>query len=143
MIMNAISHPKASANAGILKGATKAPIEAPALKIEVAKARSFLGKYSAVTLMAAGKLPDSPIANIIRQPINNHTLTVSPKSPICDALSIVFKTAMLSTPSIQHVAIPHAACIQAPMLHRIMAKIYPFLVPIQSINLPAKSEMAA
>ena len=38
----------------------------PALKIDVAKARSFLGKYSAVTLIAAGKLPDSPTASTIR-----------------------------------------------------------------------------
>ena len=123
MMMKAISQPKASAKAGMLSGAIKAPIEAPALKIEVARARSFLGKYSAVTLMAAGKLPDSPIASIMRQPMNSHTLTVSPKRPICEALSMVFSTAMLSTSLIQQVAMPHPACRQAPTLHRMMAEM--------------------
>jgi len=49
MITNAISHPQALASNGMLKGAIRAPIEAPALKMEVAYARSFFGKYSAVT----------------------------------------------------------------------------------------------
>jgi hypothetical protein len=43
--MKAISQPHALASKGIVNGATRAPIEAPALKIEVAYARSFLGKY--------------------------------------------------------------------------------------------------
>ena len=43
--MKAISQPHALASKGIVNGATKAPIEAPALKIEVAYARSFLGKW--------------------------------------------------------------------------------------------------
>ncbi len=50
----------------MLTGARSAPTVAPALKIEVAKARSFFGKYSAVTLMAAGKFPASPIPRITR-----------------------------------------------------------------------------
>jgi hypothetical protein len=39
----------------------------PALKIPVAKARSFLGNHSATDLMAAGKLPDSPSPSRARQ----------------------------------------------------------------------------
>ena len=73
--------------------------------------------------MAAGKLPDSPMAKIIRQPINSQTLTVRPKRPICEALSIVFSTVMLSTSLIQQVAMPQPACMQAPMLHRMMAEM--------------------
>ena len=38
----------------------------PALNMEVEKARSFLEKYSAVTLMAAGKFPASPMPSMIR-----------------------------------------------------------------------------
>ena len=40
---------------GIHNGAISAPMVEPALNMEVEKARSFFGKYSAVTLMAAGK----------------------------------------------------------------------------------------
>ena len=71
--MNAISHPlptptflKNFAKVGMQRGAISAPTVEPALKIDVAKARSFLGKYSAVTLIAAGKLPASPAPNTIR-----------------------------------------------------------------------------
>ena len=35
-------------------------------QVEVEKARSFFGKYSAVTLMAAGKFPASPMPSMIR-----------------------------------------------------------------------------
>ena len=70
MMMKAISHPKASASGGMLIGAANAPTDAPALKIEVANARSFLGKYSAVTLMAAGKFQLSPNARMARQKRN-------------------------------------------------------------------------
>ena len=77
MMMKAISHPMARANNGMVAGAAKAPTDAPLLKMAVEKARSFLGKYSAVTLMAAGKLPASPTARIKRQERNNHTLMVA------------------------------------------------------------------
>ena len=60
-----------------MAGATSAPTDAPELKMEVANARSFLGKYSAVTLMAAGKLPASPSARIQRAAIKSHTLVVA------------------------------------------------------------------
>ena len=58
----------------MVAGAIRAPIEAPELKIDVAKARSFFGKYSAVTLMAAGKLPASPRASMHLAARKSHTL---------------------------------------------------------------------
>ena len=57
MIMKDISQPQYFAISGIESGAASAPTDDPELKIEVANARSFFGKYSAVTLIAAGKLP--------------------------------------------------------------------------------------
>ena len=77
MIMKAISQPHARASNGIVAGAANAPTDAPLLKIEVEKARSFLGKYSAVTLMAAGKLPASPTASIRRHERKSQTLIVA------------------------------------------------------------------
>ncbi len=56
-------------------GEINAPTVAPALKMLVENARSFFGKYSAVALIAAGKLPASPTANTKRAKINNVTLT--------------------------------------------------------------------
>jgi len=50
-------------------GAAKAPTVEPALKMEVEYARSFFGKYSAVTLIAAGKFHASPTPNTIRAAI--------------------------------------------------------------------------
>ena len=55
IMMNASSQPKYLANIGMVSGEIKAPMEAPALKMEVAKARSRFGKYSAVTFTATGK----------------------------------------------------------------------------------------
>ena len=46
-----------------------APTFAPALKIPVASARSFLGNHSATVLMLAGKTPDSPKPNADRATI--------------------------------------------------------------------------
>ena len=62
MMINANSQPHSFAIHGTLKGANTAPTFAPELKIPVAKDRSFLGKYSAGTLIAAGKFPASPNA---------------------------------------------------------------------------------
>ena len=42
----------------------------PELKIPVASERSFLGKYSATALIAAGKFPDSPKPKTARDNIN-------------------------------------------------------------------------
>ena len=75
--INAISQPNALAKIGMVRGAINAPIDAPALKMEVAYARSFLGKYSAVTLIAAGKLPASPKARIQRAARKQYILTVA------------------------------------------------------------------
>ena len=57
--MKAQRHPKVSAMAGIMAGAMIAPTFVPALKIEVAKARSVFGNHNATALIAAGKLPPS------------------------------------------------------------------------------------
>src|SRR5215831_3547865 len=43
-----------------IHGTTIAPTFVPALKMPVASARSRDGNHSAIVLMAAGKLPDSP-----------------------------------------------------------------------------------
>ena len=43
------------------RGISTAPTLVPALKMPVARARSFLGNHSATVLMQEGKLPDSPI----------------------------------------------------------------------------------
>ena len=74
MMIKAISQPIDFAINGIVRGAANAPTVAPALKILVANARSFFGKYSAVALIAPGKLPASPIAKINRAKINKLTL---------------------------------------------------------------------
>ena len=76
-MMKAHSQPMARAKRGIVAGAANAPTEAPLLKMAVEKARSFFGKYSAVTLIAAGKLPASPTARIKRQERKSHTLIVA------------------------------------------------------------------
>ena len=77
MMMNAISQPQARASKGMVAGAASAPTEAPLLKMEVENARSLAGKYSAVALMAAGKLPASPTASIRRQLRNSQTEIVA------------------------------------------------------------------
>ena len=59
----------------MVAGAMSAPTDAPALKMDVANARSFLGKYSAVVLTAAGKFPASPSASMDLAARNSHTLT--------------------------------------------------------------------
>ncbi|MNT27916.1 hypothetical protein D3C72_1635690 [compost metagenome] len=74
--MNDISQPQCAAITGMVKGAARAPIVAPELKILVDSARSFFGKYSAVALIAAGKFPASPTARIKRAKINRLTLTL-------------------------------------------------------------------
>ena len=66
IIINAVCHPQCNAIQGTVSGASIAPTLAPELKIPVANDLSFLGKYSAVALIAAGKLPASPNANTAR-----------------------------------------------------------------------------
>ena len=102
MMMKAISHPQYLAMSGIVSGAARAPTEDPELKIDVANARSFFGKYSAVTLIAAGKLPASPSASTARQARKSQTETVIP--------IIETSPAALSQP----VPTPQAACRHAP-----------------------------
>ncbi len=122
MMMKAHSQPRFLASGGIRRGAASAPTDAPALKMEVANARSFLGKYSAVVLMAAGKLPDSPSARMPRQRRNRYTLTVEMVSATLEPASTALRAATESTPSTnQVVATPQPACITAPRLHTPMA----------------------
>src|ERR1700712_2181272 len=64
--MNADSQPHIAAINGTQMGAAIAPTLAPELKMPVANERSFLGKYSAVALIAIGKLPASPTASTAR-----------------------------------------------------------------------------
>jgi len=56
MAMKAISQPHAFAIKGMVSGASSAPICAPELKMLVAYALSFLGKYSAVALSGGGEV---------------------------------------------------------------------------------------
>jgi hypothetical protein len=56
MIKNASSQPQVVTIHGTDSGANMAPTFVPELNIPVANALSFLGKYSAVALMAAGKI---------------------------------------------------------------------------------------
>ena len=62
MMMKAVSHPQFVLIQGTVSGARMAPTLVPELKIPVAKDLSFLGKYSDVALIAAGKFPASPKA---------------------------------------------------------------------------------
>ena len=141
--MKAISQPTHAARGGMVAGATRAPTDAPALKIEVANARSFFGKYSAVVLMAAGKFPASPRASTARAARKSHTLT----DDIARAAAVPFSTAIIASidsyPLICIVAQPHNACAHAPKDQIPIAQRYPFFVPIQSTNLPAKSMATA
>ena len=129
MIRKAISQPpptprslKYWASSGIDAGATSAPTDAPALKIEVAKARSFFGKYSAVTLIAAGKLPASPSARIHRAARKSQTLV----DAMANATAVPASTEVMaltdSKPSMCIVAQPQAAWRQAPSDHTPMAQ---------------------
>ena len=127
MMMKAISQPlpqpmflKYCARAGMHSGATRAPAVAPALKMDVAKARSRRGKYSVVTLMAEGKLPPSPRPRRMRAPMKNHTLTGAMVGAVAPVAS-----SMASVPcrSSDHcVATPQSACRQAPVDHIPMAQ---------------------
>jgi hypothetical protein len=83
--------------------------------MEVAKALSFLGKYSAVTLIAAGKLPDSPTANTILAAIKNQTLVMAIVEAIAPVVAIIWVLSFI--PVTVSVAHPHKACKQAPTDH--------------------------
>ena len=82
MMMNETSQPKFFARTGMVSGANSAPIEAPALNMDVAKALSFLGQYSAVVLMAAGKLPASQRARMLRATRKQYMLIVDMRTAV-------------------------------------------------------------
>ena len=59
--MNAQYQPNCTVIHGTVIGVITAPMFVPALKMPVANARSLRGNHSATVLIAAGKLPDSPM----------------------------------------------------------------------------------
>src|SRR6185369_170133 len=81
IIINAASQPQWILIQGTVSGARIAPTLAPELNIPVANDLSFLGKYSAVAFIAAGKFPASPNARIARENINPITETEKPAIP--------------------------------------------------------------
>ena len=113
---------------GIVNGARRAPSCAPALNRLVANALSLFGKYSAVTFMAQGKFPDSPMARIERAPRNSQMLTVDTLHTTVPAFSAIFiasrapsKLSVHVPVDIPAVKIPQNVCRQAPADHIPMA----------------------
>ncbi len=130
MITNAISQPYALAIKGIVTGADNAPTVAPALKILVANALSFLGKYSAVDFIAAGKLPASPNANTKRAKMKSETeveVTMAALSNVAIASFAPSNPTNQLPVRIPDVPIPQSAWIQAPTDQIPMAQRKPFL----------------
>ena len=128
MIIKHASHPQCNLIHGTVSGARMAPTLAPELNMPVANDLSFLGKYSAVALMAAGKLPASPNANIARENIKPKTDTEKIEIPIHP------RAVVMPSP----IGIDKA-WIRAPSDQIIMAMAYPFLVPSLSIIRPANN----
>jgi hypothetical protein len=96
IIIKAASQPRCWAIQGTERGANTAPILAPELKMPVEKDLSFLGKYSAVAFMAAGKLPASPKPNKALDSINPSIETgtaVNPTKPMMPATAVPSGTA--------------------------------------------------
>ena len=120
MMIKAISQPQALASSGIVSGAMSAPMDAPALNIDVANARSFFGKYSAVVLIAAGKLPASPSASTLRATRKQYMLTVEISTAV-SPVACISSTALCS-PTTFSVMIPQRAWRQAPADHIPMAQ---------------------
>src|SRR5687767_9881682 len=81
IITKVYCQPQCSAIQGTVIGARIAPILEPELKIPVANDLSLFGKYSAVALIAAGKLPASPKANTALEIINPKTETLMAAMP--------------------------------------------------------------
>ena len=64
--MKAQRQPSVTAMIGTTSGVRIAPTLDPALKMPMARARSFLGNHSLVAAIAAGNVPASPIASGMR-----------------------------------------------------------------------------
>ena len=120
MMMKEISQPKFLARSGIVRGAKSAPMEAPALNMDVAKALSFFGKYSAVVLMAAGKLPASPSARMLLATMKQYMLIVEMSTAV-SPVAWTSSAAVLS-PTTLSVTTPHRAWAQAPADHTPIAQ---------------------
>ena len=106
--------PSTETTAPTMKGAKIAPMLVEASKTPVAKARSFFGNHSATVLIAAGKLPDSPIPRPKRAIIN----------PIKLNAGLI------------------AACNIPKKLHIAIERVYPILVPSLSIVPPMNNKPA-
>lgn len=119
-IRNASSQPHCLAMKGTERGARIAPTLEPELKIPVAKERSRLGKYSAVALIADGKLPASPTASTIRAIIKAIRLTEAITGTISPVALI--RPSELSIPVYHLVTRPQAPCIHAPKDHKPIAQ---------------------
>ena len=132
MIKKADSQPHFETIQGTDNGAKMAPTLVPELNIPVANDLSFFGKYSAVALMAAGKLPASPNPKMALEnikpaiekgteviPIHPNTATILIPSGIAQACKIAANDQMM------------------------MAQAYPDLVPNLSTILPANNKLIA
>ena len=132
MTMKAACQPHSAAIHGTLRGASTAPMLAPELKMPVANERSRLGKYSAVALIAAGKLPASPIASSARASMK----------PATDTGTAAMPTAAITVPSAAPIGMANA-CEIAPSDQTVMARMKACLVPRRSTTRPANNiEMA-
>ncbi len=94
----------------------------------VANDLSFLGKYSAVALMAAGKLPASPNARIALENMNPITEMEKPAIPNQPKI----------TDMVSPIGIANAWMIAARD-QMIIAQAYPFFVPSLSMIRPANN----
>src|SRR6187549_2402495 len=81
MMIKAQSQPQFFCIQGTVRGASIAPTFVPELKTPVANDLSFLGKYSAVALIAAGKFPASPNASTALENIKPKTEIENPAIP--------------------------------------------------------------
>ena len=94
--INAACHPHCFSIQGTVRGTKIAPIVVPELKMPVAKDLSFLGKYSAVAFIAAGKLPASPMAKTDLakiKPTTDADIAAMPVQPSTDLMPVPMDTA--------------------------------------------------
>src|SRR5689334_18355939 len=75
--MNVHFQPYEIVSQGTVTAATNTPTLVPALKIPVARARSFLGNHSATVLIEAGKFPASPSPSAKRATLKPATVLTS------------------------------------------------------------------
>ena len=143
--------PQVSTIIGTSSGVMRAPTFVPALKIPVARARSFLGNHSATVLIDAGKLPASPSPRRKRTTINPTTEAervnvhgAAPKSELIALNAETIAATIGATKGDEKAPIPIAqAWAIAATLQSTIARANPFFVPILSISFPTKSRPMA